>query len=117
MYKLKKEDFLPKEKHHRDRSHFLDIFKILGTIEDEDYFYLPEEALSPIKEAPLTSELYTYFELVWSNEKKEINISLLPTSIKEGSILLFKDNQYYKEESEEELRRKRIMEKFNKLKK
>ncbi len=74
MYKLKKEDFLPKEKHHRDRSHFLDIFKILGTIEDEDYFYLPAEALSPIKEAPLTSELYTYFELVWSNEKKEINI-------------------------------------------
>ncbi len=52
-----------------------------------------------------------------TKEKKEINISLLPTSIKEGSILLFKDNQYYKEESEEELRRKRIMEKFNKLKK
>ena len=37
-----------------------------------------------------------------TKEKKEINISLLPTSIKEGSILLFKDNQYYKEESEEE---------------
>lgn len=52
-----------------------------------------------------------------TKEKKELDISLLPNTIKEGSILLLKNNKYIIEKKEEEIRRKRIMDKFNKLKK
>lgn len=52
-----------------------------------------------------------------TKEKKELDISLLPNTIKEGSILLLKNNKYIIEKKEEEIRRKRIMAKFNKLKK
>lgn len=52
-----------------------------------------------------------------NKEKLEVDISLLPSNIKEGSILSLKDNIYIIDETEEDIRRKRIMEKFNKLKK
>lgn len=52
-----------------------------------------------------------------TKEKKELDISLLPNTIKEGSILLLKNNKYIIDKKEEEVRRKRIMAKFNKLKK
>lgn len=52
-----------------------------------------------------------------TKEKIELDISLLPNNIKEGNILLLKDNIYIIDETEEDLKRKRIMEKFNKLKK
>ena len=51
-----------------------------------------------------------------TKEKIEINITELPKGIKEGSILVFKDNKYIIDEKEEENRRKIILEKFNKLK-
>ena len=51
-----------------------------------------------------------------TKEKLEINVNELPKEIKEGSILLFKDNKYMIDEAEEEKRRKIILEKFNKLK-
>ena len=50
-------------------------------------------------------------------EKIEIEISFLPEGIKEGSILLFKDGKYELDLDEEYLRRKRIMDKFKRLKK
>lgn len=52
-----------------------------------------------------------------NKEKLEVDISLLPSNIKAGSILLLKNNIYIIDETEEDIRRKRIMEKFNKLKK
>lgn len=52
-----------------------------------------------------------------TKEKKELDISLLPNTIKEGSILLLKNNKYIIDKKEEEVRRKRIIAKFNKLKK
>ena len=52
-----------------------------------------------------------------TKEKIELDISLLPKNIKEGNIILLKDNIYIIDEKEEEIRRKRIMDKFNKLKK
>ena len=51
-----------------------------------------------------------------TKEKIEINVEELPKEIKEGNILLFKDNKYIIDEDEEEKRRKIILEKFNKLK-
>ena len=55
-------------------------------------------------------------ENINTKEKLEININELPKEIKEGSILVFKDNKYIIDEAEEENRRKIILEKFNKLK-
>ena len=48
-------------------------------------------------------------------EKKEVAISLLPSSIYEGSILRYQNNTYIADISEEEIRRKLIEEKFRKL--
>lgn len=56
-------------------------------------------------------------ENIETKEKINISISLLPSNIKEGNILLYKDNIYILDETEEETRRTRIMDKFNKLKK
>ena len=55
-------------------------------------------------------------ENINTKEKLEINITELPKGIKEGSILVIKDNKYIIDEDEEEKRRKIILEKFNKLK-
>lgn len=56
-------------------------------------------------------------EDIQTKERIEIETSLLPRNVKEGNILIQKDNEYILNESEEDIRRKRIMEKFNKLKK
>lgn len=56
-------------------------------------------------------------ENIETKEKINISTSLLPSNIKEGNILLYKDNIYILDETEEETRRTRIMDKFNKLKK
>ena len=45
-------------------------------------------------------------------EKKE-----LPSSIHEGSILIYKNNKYIEQPKEEEQRRKEITERFKKLRK
>ncbi len=52
-----------------------------------------------------------------TGEKKEVDISLLPEEIKEGTILSFNDNKYELDLDEEEERRKRILDMFNRLKK
>lgn len=56
-------------------------------------------------------------EDVTTKEKIELNINYLPKKIKEGTILEKKDDSFIIDEEEENVRRKRIMEKFNKLKK
>jgi len=56
-------------------------------------------------------------ENIDTKEKIELDISILPKNIHEGSILIYKDKKYFLNKTAEELRRKKIMEKFNKLKK
>lgn len=56
-------------------------------------------------------------ENIETKEKIEINVNDLPRNIKDGSIIIFENNQYKVDESEEKLRRLSILEKFNKLKK
>lgn len=56
-------------------------------------------------------------EDITTKEKIELNINYLPKKIKEGTILEKKDDSFIIDEEEENVRRKRIMEKFNKLKK
>ena len=56
-------------------------------------------------------------ENIETGEKKEINIIILPNNIKEGNILILENNKYKIDLTEEKLRRKRIEEKFNRLKK
>lgn len=52
-----------------------------------------------------------------TKEMIEITIDKLPKNIKDGTVLLFKDNEYKIDSQEEELRRKSIQERFNRLKK
>lgn len=47
----------------------------------------------------------------------EINTTVLPNNIKDGSIIILENNEYKLDLNEEEIRRKRIQERFNKLKK
>ena len=56
-------------------------------------------------------------ENIEDKEKREVDISLLPKGSREGSILLFRNDKYELDLDEEEIRRKRIMEKFKRLKK
>ena len=51
-------------------------------------------------------------ENITTNEKKEVNINLLPLNIKEGSIVSYQDNCYVLELDEEEKRRQEILDKF-----
>ena len=54
-----------------------------------------------------------------NKETKEIidvTLSLLPTNLKEGNVLEYKDKKYILNIEEEEKRKKAILEKFNKLK-
>lgn len=55
-------------------------------------------------------------ENITTKEKKEVETSLLPQNIKEGSIISCINNTYKQELSLEEKRRQEILEKFNKLK-
>lgn len=56
-------------------------------------------------------------EEITTKEKKEVPTEILPKEIKEGTILIYEEDQYRIDNLEEEQRRKRIMEKFKKLKK
>ena len=49
-------------------------------------------------------------------EMIELDKSLLPEKIKDGNILIFENNEYKLDLNEEELRRQRIRERFNRLK-
>ena len=60
-------------------------------------------------------ENYAVLENNETHEMIDININLLPKNIKEGSILILKNNTYYLNESLEHQRRISIQEKFNKL--
>lgn len=54
-------------------------------------------------------------ENIDTGEKKEVATSLLPSSIHEGSILIFKENTYSLSPSLEEERRQEVLLKFQKL--
>ena len=54
-------------------------------------------------------------ENITTKEKKEVDITLLPTSIKEGSIISYINNTYIQELSLEEKRRQEILERFKRL--
>ncbi len=51
-----------------------------------------------------------------TKEMIELDKSLLPENIKDGNVLLFENNEYKLDLNEEELRRQRIRERFNRLK-
>ena len=74
MYEIKKRDFYPKEKYHKDKRYLIDIFRKLGAIETEESFLLPDEVLIPLKDSSIPDEVYDYFQLVWSNEECTIDI-------------------------------------------
>ena len=52
-----------------------------------------------------------------TKEKREIDITTLPFSLHEGSILIFEKGNYILEEEKENKRRKEIEERFKKLRK
>ena len=51
-----------------------------------------------------------------TNEIINIDISLLPTNLKEGNVLRYENNTYILDNDEEDKRRQLLVEKFNKLK-
>lgn len=52
-----------------------------------------------------------------TKEKIEVEKEVLPLNIKDGTILIYENNEYKLDLNEEELRRKRIQERFNRLRK
>ena len=56
-------------------------------------------------------------ENINTKEKLEVQKELLPSNIKDGTILIFENNEYKFDLIEEELRRKKIQERFNRLRK
>ncbi len=54
-------------------------------------------------------------ENIKTKEIIEVDIKNLPKEIHEGSILILENNEYKLDSKEEEIRRKRIEEKFNSL--
>lgn len=54
-------------------------------------------------------------ENIETNELMSVDVTLLPSSIHEGSILVFINNTYISDNAEEEIRRKMIEERFMKL--
>ena len=51
-----------------------------------------------------------------TKEMVELEKKILPQNIKDGNVLLFDNNEYKLDLNEEELRRQRIRERFNRLK-
>jgi len=51
-----------------------------------------------------------------TKEMIELKKVLLPSNIKDGNVLIFENNEYKLDLNEEELRRQRIRERFNRLK-
>ena len=54
-------------------------------------------------------------ESISTKEKKEVSINLLPSSIHEGSVLVFYNEQYINDEDYEIKRRTEILERFKRL--
>ena len=54
-------------------------------------------------------------ENIESGEKKEVDITLLPSYIYEGDILVYENDEYILDESEEKRCRRIIIEKFKRL--
>lgn len=54
-------------------------------------------------------------ENINTQEIKEIDITTLPFSVYEGAILIYQDNTYKLDLTEEEKRKRIVLEKFNKL--
>lgn len=54
-------------------------------------------------------------ENILTGEKKEVDILLLPSSIHEGSIIIYDNNTYFMDLSEEEKRRQEILFRFKSL--
>lgn len=52
-----------------------------------------------------------------TKEKKEVLLEVLPSNIKEGTILTYENEVYKKDEVLEQQRRTSIQDKFNRLKK
>lgn len=52
-----------------------------------------------------------------TNEMVEIDLNLLPKKVKDGTILIYENNEYKIDKISEEKRRQAILEKFNRLKK
>lgn len=55
-------------------------------------------------------------ENITTGEKQEVNKTLLPSEIKEGSIIAIKNNQYILNTTEEESRKNRLKAKLERLK-
>ena len=55
-------------------------------------------------------------EKITTGETQEVNKTLLPSEIKEGSIITIKNNQYILNSTEEESRKNRLKEKLERLK-
>ncbi len=51
-----------------------------------------------------------------TKEKKEVSVSLLPSSINEGTILIYQDGKYIIDKNTEKERRNKLKDKFNRLK-
>lgn len=62
-------------------------------------------------------EKIVILENINNKEKKEVSLDKLPNNIHEGSIVIYEEGSYFLDVQEENIRRKRIMDKFNKLKK
>lgn len=62
-------------------------------------------------------EKIVILENINNKEKKEVSLDALPNNIHEGNIVIYEDNKYLLDTQEEDIRRKRIMDKFNRLKK
>ncbi|MBE6151217.1 MAG: DUF3006 domain-containing protein [Firmicutes bacterium] len=52
-----------------------------------------------------------------TKEKIEVQKEILPLNIKDGTILIYENNEYKLDLNEEELRRKKFQERFNRLRK
>lgn len=55
-------------------------------------------------------------ENIETKEKKEVNISLLPTNIHDGSIIVYENNEYKQDIKYEIQRRETLEEKLNRIK-
>ena len=74
MYRLEKALFSPKDKFRRDSQYLIDILKRFGAEEEEDVLLLPDEVVKPLEDANLGKDVYNFFELVWADTKKDVNI-------------------------------------------
>lgn len=63
------------------------------------------------------NEDHVLLEDVNSGEKIEVNLNMLPKNIKEGNIVTLNNGVYSLDNYQEELRRNRIAEKLERLKK